>query len=182
MSRWPAAAFLDRDGTINVKAPEGDYIDSPLRVELMEGAADAIRRLNETGVPVLVVTNQRGIALGRMSEADLARVHERLADLLAEGDARVDGWYHCPHDKGVCECRKPGVAMLERAAAEHGIARLDRTVIAGDSEADVEAGRRVGATTVRIAGNGDPARVGTTAASAVVASLDEAVAWILRAS
>jgi D-glycero-D-manno-heptose 1,7-bisphosphate phosphatase len=142
-----AAAFLDRDGTINVKAPEGEYVERPAEVRLLPGAAEAISALNAAGIPVIVVTNQRGIALGRMTEDDLERVHERLASLLAEKGARVDGWYHCPHDKGACECRKPGTALLERAAREHGF-ELTRSVLIGDSESDVEAGRRVGAKTV----------------------------------
>ena len=147
MSGPPAAAFLDRDGTINVKAPEGDYIESPSRVELLPGSAEEIARLNAAGVPVLIVTNQRGIALGRMTEADLERVHARLASLLAERGARVDGWYHCPHDHGECDCRKPGTAMFERAAADHGI-DLTAALVVGDAESDVEAGRRVGARTI----------------------------------
>jgi D-glycero-D-manno-heptose 1,7-bisphosphate phosphatase len=172
VKNWPAAAFLDRDGTINVKAPEGEYIESEVDVCLLEGAAAAIRRLNEAGVPVVVVTNQRGIALGRMTEDDLARVHSRLAGLLAREGARVDGWYHCPHDRGSCDCRKPGTAMFELAAAEHGIADLGRTVVVGDSASDMEAGRRLGATTVSIKRGGEDA-------DAVVGSLYDAVNWIM---
>jgi D-glycero-D-manno-heptose 1,7-bisphosphate phosphatase len=146
-----SAAFLDRDGTINVKAPEGEYVESPSEVTLLPGAAAAIRALNEAGIPVIVVTNQRGIALGRMTEDDLAAVHRRLDELLAAEGARVDAYYHCPHDKGVCDCRKPGTAMLEQAAREHGI-DLARSVLIGDSESDVEAGRRAGAQTVLLDG------------------------------
>ena len=141
------AAFLDRDGTINVKAPEGEYVESPEEVRLLPGSAEAVRMLNDAGLPVYVVTNQRGIALGRMTEEDLAAVHRRLDDLLAAEGARVDAYYHCPHDKGACDCRKPGTALLERAAREHGV-DLARSVMIGDAESDVEAGRRVGALTV----------------------------------
>jgi D-glycero-D-manno-heptose 1,7-bisphosphate phosphatase len=169
---WPAAAFLDRDGTINAKAPEGEYIESEDDVRLLDGAAGAIGRLNEAGVPVLVVTNQRGIALGRMTEADLARVHARLAELLAREGARVDGWYHCPHDIASCACRKPGTAMFDHAAAEHGIADLAQTVVIGDSASDVEAGRRVGATTVLLGSSQEDA-------DATAASLRDAVTWIM---
>jgi D-glycero-D-manno-heptose 1,7-bisphosphate phosphatase len=145
-----SAAFLDRDGTINVKAPEGEYVTSPTQLRLLPGAASAIRRLNLEGVPVFVVTNQRGIALGRMTEDDLARVHHRLDGLLARSGARVDAYYHCPHERDVCDCRKPGTAMLERAAAEHGV-DLARSLLVGDSASDVEAGRKVGARTVLLA-------------------------------
>ena len=170
-----SAAFLDRDGTINVKAPEGEYITAPDAVRLLPGAASAIARLNAERVPVFVVSNQRGIALGRMTEADLEAVHARLAALLADEDARVDGWYHCPHERGTCECRKPGTAMLERAAREHGI-DLGRSAMIGDGESDVEAGRQVGARTVRLA----PANADGSAADAVLPSLDDAVRWLLR--
>lgn len=187
-----AAALLDRDGTINVKAPEGEYVERPEEVVLLPGAAEAVRRLNEAGVPVYVVTNQRGIALGRMTEADLAAVHRRLDELLAAGGARVDAYYHCPHDKGTCDCRKPGTAMLERAASEHGFA-LPESVMVGDAESDVEAGRRVGAATVLLtadpeagrsadpeAGRSADPEAGRSAAALEVRSLEEAVRWILR--
>jgi D-glycero-D-manno-heptose 1,7-bisphosphate phosphatase len=173
MRERPAAAFLDRDGTINVKAPEGDYITTPERLRLLPGAAPAIRRLNLEGVPVFVVTNQRGIALRRMSEDDLARVHLRLDALLAAAGARVDGYYHCPHDRGTCDCRKPGTGLLERAAAEHGV-DLARSVVVGDSPSDVEAGRRAGARTVLLARDPDAG-----GADAVVPSLPDAVRWML---
>ncbi|HEX8123138.1 MAG TPA: HAD family hydrolase [Solirubrobacteraceae bacterium] len=142
-----SAAFLDRDGTINVKAPEGQYVERPEQVVLLPGAAEGIAALNAAEVPVFVVTNQRGIALGRMTEEDLARVHERLSALLAEEGAHVDAFYWCPHGRGECDCRKPGAAMLEQAAREHGIDPASGVMI-GDSESDVEAGRRVGARTV----------------------------------
>ena len=159
-----SAVFLDRDGTINVKAPEGEYVESPGEVVLLPRAAEGIRDLNGLRIPVIVVTNQRGIALGRMTEDDLAAVHARLDELLAAEGARVDAYYHCPHDKGTCDCRKPGTAMLERAAAEHGISLPDSVMI-GDAESDVEAGRRVGARTVLL-GRDQP-----TLAEAVLAVL-----------
>jgi D-glycero-D-manno-heptose 1,7-bisphosphate phosphatase len=82
-----------------------------------------------------------------MTEEDLAAVHARLDQLLAAEGAHVDAYYHCPHDRDACDCRKPGTAMLERAASEHGL-ELARSVMIGDAESDVEAGRRVGARTV----------------------------------
>lgn len=142
-----SAAFLDRDGTINVKAPEGEYVERPDELRLLDGAAAAVARINAAGIPVFVVTNQRGIALGRMTEDDLAAVHARLDALLAREGARVDAYYHCPHEKGACDCRKPGTALFERAAREHGV-ELGRSFVVGDAESDVEAGRRVGARTV----------------------------------
>jgi D-glycero-D-manno-heptose 1,7-bisphosphate phosphatase len=142
------AVFLDRDGTINVKAPEGEYITRPEQLQLLAGAAEGIRMLNRAGVPVAVITNQRGIALGRMSETDLMTVHTRLRELLSEQDASIDAIFYCPHEKGVCACRKPGTLLLRRARGFLGLATLQHTVMIGDSCSDVEAGRRAGARTV----------------------------------
>lgn len=147
--RLPSAVFLDRDGTINRKADEGDYVKSPAELELLPGAAEAIRRLNLLGAPVVVVTNQRGIALRRMSDSDLQQVHERLRQLLAEGGACVDAIYHCPHDRDVCDCRKPGTALFVRAANELNI-DLDRSIVIGDTEADTGAAERLNVRSIRI--------------------------------
>lgn len=145
------AAFLDRDGTINVKAPEGDYVTSPARVALLPGAARAVRALNDAAVPTVVVTNQRGIALGHMSERDLSAVHERLAALLdEEAGAHLDKVLHCPHDEGVCDCRKPGIGLLRRAAADMPGLSLENSVMIGDSQSDIEAGRAAGMRTIRL--------------------------------
>src|SRR5947208_839632 len=100
----PTAVLLDRDGTINVKAPEGDYITRARDVELLPGAAAAVRALNGAAIPVAVVTNQRGIALGRMDEDDLTAVNDRLRELLRAEGAVLGPIYHCPHDVGVCRC------------------------------------------------------------------------------
>ena len=145
----PGVAFLDRDGTINRKAPEGDYVKRPDEVSLLPGAADAIRRLNDSGVTVLVVSNQRGIALGRMSERDLADVNAELADqLAAAAGARVDAFFHCPHDVGECDCRKPGTGMFRQALERFPRIDLGRSVVIGDSESDTEAGRALRMATI----------------------------------
>jgi D-glycero-D-manno-heptose 1,7-bisphosphate phosphatase len=138
--------FLDRDGTINVKAPEGDYVKSWDQFEFLPGAADAVRALRDAGRRVVIVTNQRGIALGRMTEEDLADIHVRMLEVTGP----VDAIYHCPHDDGECDCRKPLPGMLERAAAELPGVDLSRSVMIGDSESDMQAGRAVGARCIRI--------------------------------
>jgi D-glycero-D-manno-heptose 1,7-bisphosphate phosphatase len=161
------AVLLDRDGTINVKAPEGSYITGPEQLELLPGAGEAIRLLNCTGVPVVVVTNQRGVALGRMDESELRAVHARLRDLLRDHDARVDAIFYCPHDKGTCACRKPGTLMLRRADAYLGLTTLRHAVMIGDSSSDIEAGRRAGARTVLLA-DGAAAPAGTEVAASLL--------------
>jgi D-glycero-D-manno-heptose 1,7-bisphosphate phosphatase len=167
-------AFLDRDGTINEPAAEGDYVTAPEQVRLLPGAAEAVRILNELPARVVVVTNQRGIALGLMSEADLEAVNRRLEEELARGGAHLDAILHCPHEKGSCECRKPGTGMFERAVREVDGVAIEGGAMIGDSALDVEAGNRLGLTTVRL---------GTTAAGdpqpdGEAADLLEAVRWL----
>jgi D-glycero-D-manno-heptose 1,7-bisphosphate phosphatase len=141
------AAFLDRDGTINVKPPEGEYVESVAGFRYLPGAEDAVRRLADAGWRVIVVTNQRGIALGRMSHEAVDEIHDRLRALP------VDGIYVCPHEEGLCDCRKPGIGLLLQAAADFPDIDLAGSVMIGDSDRDMEAGRRAGCRTIRV---GDP--------------------------
>jgi len=143
--------FLDRDGVINVKLPEGRYVKTPGELVMLPGAVSAMSLLKRLGYLLVLVTNQRGIALGYMSEEDLGRVHERLREYLHEGGVALDGLYYCPHDDHEsCDCRKPQSGMLFRASDEMGIC-LVTSYMVGDSRKDVEAGRRAGTKTVRIA-------------------------------
>jgi D-glycero-D-manno-heptose 1,7-bisphosphate phosphatase len=146
------AAFVDRDGTINVKRPEGHYVTSADELELLPRAGEAIALLNESGFKVIVITNQRGIALGRMTEADLAAIHRRLLDELSVAGARVDAIYHCPHGAGECDCRKPEVGLVLRAAREHPDLLLEESIVIGDSPSDVEVGVRLGLRTILVGG------------------------------
>src|ERR1043165_567656 len=110
------AAFLDRDGTI---IRDTEYLRDPEQVELLPGAAQAIRRLNDAGWPVIVVTNQSGIARGLLTEQDYERVRMRLDKVLAAEGARINAPDHCPHHPemtGPCDCRKPGVKLYGDAA------------------------------------------------------------------
>jgi len=131
------AVFLDRDGTI---IRDTSYVREPDDVELLPGAAAAIRRLNERGLPVIVVTNQSGIARGLLTEQDYERVRRRLDMLLEAEGAHIDASYHCPHHpdfSGPCECRKPRLKLFKQAAAEHGL-DLGRSFYVGDRRRDVE--------------------------------------------
>jgi D-glycero-D-manno-heptose 1,7-bisphosphate phosphatase len=146
-------AFLDRDGTINVKAPEGDYIKTPDELDLLPGAAEAIRLLNEARIRTIVVTNQRGIARGLMSADDLAAIHALLRSRLAAADASLDAIYYCPHEEGECDCRKPRTGMF--VAARRDFLQIDfaSSVVIGDSMRDVEAANAIGAKAVRVGGD-----------------------------
>ena len=99
--------FLDRDGIINRKLPEGEYASSWERFTLLPGVFEAIARLNRAGLRVVVVTNQRGIALGKYTVSDVESIHRKLQLTLAPSGAHIDGFYFCPHDKAECNCRKP---------------------------------------------------------------------------
>jgi D-glycero-D-manno-heptose 1,7-bisphosphate phosphatase len=167
-------AFLDRDGTINHKPAVGSYVLTPHQLRLLPGAGSAIRRLNQAGWRVVVVTNQRGIARALISEDDLRRVHEHLLELLGDCGATVDGIYHCPHAIGVCDCRKPGTGLLEKARNDDPEIVFERAVMIGDSQIDVDAGRAAGIKTVAIGS--------ASGASHQVADLRGAVDWALSAA
>ncbi len=139
--------LLDRDGTVNVKAPDPEYVTSPAGLFLIPGAATAIAALNQAAIRVILVTNQRWLSDPARNPAEYAQVHARLEELLAAEGAHLDAAYCCPHDRGCCECRKPGVGLLTRAAGEHGFG-LDAAVMIGDSETDVSAGRAAGTVTI----------------------------------
>jgi len=183
-----SAVFLDRDGTINV---ERDYLSDPEQLELIPGAGPAIHALNDAGLPVIVVTNQSGIARGMLDTARLDRITARLDELLAAEGASVLATYHCPHhpeyaERLDCECRKPRPGMLLRAAREHGL-DLERSWIVGDSLRDLSAGEAVGARGILVeTGKGAvqsaAARKGGDAPACVVADLAAAVQRILADS
>lgn len=144
------AIFLDRDGTINKYVGFLRNIDD---FELIEGAAEAIKKINESGYLAIVVTNQPVIARGEVSWDELNEIHRKMATLLGQYGAYIDGIYICPHhpDKGfegerpeykiVCDCRKPKPGLLLKAAEEFNI-DLSQSYMIGDDDRDVEAGNK----------------------------------------
>jgi D-glycero-D-manno-heptose 1,7-bisphosphate phosphatase len=146
-----SGVFLDRDGTINVKPAEGDYIRSPEELQLLPGAGAAIRLFNDLNLLVVVVTNQRAVALGIMTMDDLAAVTNRLNSMLAAHAAHIDASYACIHDEGRCDCRKPAPGLILRALVELPPIDLASSMMIGDTESDVFAGRAAGLRTLRLA-------------------------------
>lgn len=145
-----SAVFLDRDGVINRKAIEGEYITSWQEMELLPGVAESIASLNRAGFCVIVVTNQRCVARGLISEADLQAMHQQMRDVLARDGAGIDAIYYCPHDlEPQCECRKPAPGLLLEAAKSHGVDLASSWMI-GDSDSDIEAGKSAGCRTIRL--------------------------------
>ena len=136
------AAFLDRDGTI---CEEMGYVNHVDRLRIFPFAAAAIRQLNEAQVPVIVVTNQSGVARDIFPESLVHQVHQKMIAELSAGGARVDAIYFCPHKtEDACECRKPNPGLLERAAGEHAL-DLSSSWVVGDRYADLEMGHAAGA-------------------------------------
>lgn len=159
--------FLDRDGVLNRKAAEGNYVTSWEQLELLPGVEDAIARLNRAGRKVIVVTNQRGIALGRYSEADLHVLHDRLREHLAGHGAHLDGIYYCPHDYGQCNCRKPQPGLFEQAFRDFPDATAGNSVMVGDSLSDIEAASSLGIRSILVADFVEPPRSDTARAAAM---------------
>jgi histidinol-phosphate phosphatase family protein len=149
------AVFFDRDGTL---IEDEHYLSDPARVRLRAGAAAAVRRVNHAGMAAVIVTNQSGIARGLFTEADYARVRDRVVEALAQDGARIDATYHCPHhpDFGeACGCRKPGIALFQQAASEHAL-DLARSAFVGDRFRDVAPAARFGAFGVLVPSSDTP--------------------------
>lgn len=176
--------FLDRDGVINEKAPEGNYVRRVEDLKLLPGAAAAIARLNHAGLRVVVVTNQRGVALGLYSKEDVLQIHAALERMLAHEGARLDGFYFCPHEEGACDCRKPQPGLFEQARTDFPEIDPASSVMIGDSPSDVEFGRGLGMRTVLINGSSERERSGAELARKLANmqahSLAEAVEFLLK--
>ena len=170
------AAFLDRDGVINRKAREGEYVTRWEEMEILPGVAEAIALFNQSGLAVIVVSNQRCVAKGLITVSELGTLHQRMCDALAAAGSMIDAIYYCPHEaEPPCRCRKPQPGMLLDAARDHGI-DLSASWMVGDSKADVEAGRRAGCKTALIAGREESRNID---ADLVAGSLLEGVQQIL---
>jgi D-glycero-D-manno-heptose 1,7-bisphosphate phosphatase len=171
-------AFLDRDGVLNRKSPEGAYVTEWEHFQWLPGAEEAIARMNRAGMTVIVVSNQRGIALGLFTHDQLEHIHRNMRSHLAQHGARLDAIYYCPHDVGECQCRKPDVGLFEQAGTEFSWA-AHNSVLIGDSLSDMQAGQRLGMKTIFIHGELDRQKAGAVAAAesadAVVGSLLQAV-------
>lgn len=140
--KYSRAVFLDRDGVI---IEDKGFISDPEDVVLIDGAPEAIGRMTSMGLKVVVLTNQSGIGRGLFLEEDYSRVTERMALLLGEGGASLDGVYHCPHAPWEgCDCRKPKPGLAFRASRDLGI-DLPKSFVVGDKSSDMELARAIGA-------------------------------------
>ena len=186
MSR--AAVFLDRDGVV---IEEVSYLASMNHLALFPWTADSIRALNRAGLPVVVVTNQSGIARGLFDESFVDEVHREISARLALGGARIDAYYYCPHhpDGSVaeyaraCDCRKPRPGLIDRAVRDLSLDAA-RSFVVGDKWSDVELAHAAGARGVLVrTGHGadeQARRRDGRGADAVVDNLAGAASWILQ--
>ena len=181
------AVFLDRDGTI---IEEVGYLDRVDRVQLFPWSVAAIGALNAADIPIVLITNQSGVARGFFTESVVDDVHRHIGRLLAAGGAHLDAYYYCPHHRDgkiaeyaiACECRKPGRGLVDRAARELGV-DIAQSFTVGDRWLDVALARNIG-------GKGILVRTGYGAdeenrppdglsADAIVNNLVEAASWVL---
>ena len=141
------AVFIDRDDTIAKDVP---YCPSPDKLVLFEGVGGSIRRLNDAGFLVIVVTNQSGVGRGYFTESRLSEIHDKMRSDLAEDGAKLDAIYFCPHlpEEG-CECRKPNIGMVLQAMMDFDI-DLSSSFVVGDSEREMELARRIGAKGIQV--------------------------------
>jgi D-glycero-D-manno-heptose 1,7-bisphosphate phosphatase len=184
------AVFLDRDGTVN---EEVGYLRDLSELRLIAGAGAAIRRLNEAGLKVVLVTNQSGVARGYFPESLVHEAHELLDRMLRKEGARIDAVYYCPHHPTAgnssytvaCDCRKPGTGLIDRAARDLGI-DVKGSFVVGDKWSDVELGQRAGARSILVKsgfapddpGNVRPAHVNDP--DFIAHTILEAAEWIIQ--
>jgi len=177
------AVFLDRDGTINEQM---GYINHLSRFVLLPQAIPAIRRLNQAGLKVVVVTNQSGAARGYFPVSLVAEVHAHMKNLLTAGGAHLDGIYTCLHgpDEG-CACRKPQPGLIRQAARELDL-DLARSYLVGDRLVDLETAAKAGVKGILVLtgyGRGEYeylAPASRVQPAYVAADLLDAAEWILK--
>jgi D-glycero-D-manno-heptose 1,7-bisphosphate phosphatase len=181
------AVFLDRDGTIN---EEMGYINHLDRFVLLPSAAAAIRRINESGLKAVVITNQSGAARGYFPAELIDQVHDKMRGLLQQEGVYLDGIYTCVHaspgegEGGGCDCRKPKIGLMKQAGQELNL-DLEKSYVVGDRFKDVEMARNAGAKAVLVLtgyGRGELGFLGPTRKvepDFVAEDLAEAVEWIL---
>lgn len=159
MHHLPTTVFLDRDGVINRKMPEGSYVERWDQFEFLPGAMEALELLAAAGIRTVVVTNQRGVAMGRMTMADVDEIHRRMQAELAARRARCAAVLVCPHEGGGCDCRKPRVGLFRQAQALMPEIDLATAVVIGDSASDLLAAAALGCPSYLVAEEADAASI-----------------------
>jgi D-glycero-D-manno-heptose 1,7-bisphosphate phosphatase len=169
------AVFLDRDGTLNVRPAEHSYIRDVRDFVWLPGAADAVARLAQAGYSIAVVSNQRGVARGIVTQRTIHQIERRIVRDLGARGGRIDAFRYCFHDlSDACECRKPKPRMLVDLASELEV-DLEQSWMIGDSDDDVLAGQAAGCRTVLVG-----SRPSTSTPDRVASNLDAASRLIVN--
>jgi D-glycero-D-manno-heptose 1,7-bisphosphate phosphatase len=164
------ALFLDRDGVMNV---EKEYLHTIEAFEFIDGLFDTLRKAQELGYLLIVITNQSGIGRGYYSEADFKRLNTWMCEQLGNEGISIAQVYYCPHTPDAkCNCRKPLPGMLQQASQAFGIDFAD-SVLIGDKESDITAGKTAGVGRCILARSGHKIDESRTQADAVIDSVKE---------
>ncbi|MEI7439809.1 MAG: HAD family hydrolase [Thermoleophilia bacterium] len=145
-----SAVFIDRDGVINRKMGEGEYVNALDEFEILPGSIDALVRLSKHGFSVIVVTNQQGVGRGLTSPQMLDRIHDELRAKVAAAGGEITAIMVCPHIEGTCDCRKPQVGLFVEAQRLYPEISFSDSFVIGDSASDMEAAARIGAQAIRV--------------------------------
>ncbi len=149
----PTTVFVDRDGVVNRKQPEGRYVNSLSEFDLLPGSLEALAGFARSGIKVVVVTNQQGVAKGVTDEKMLAQIHSHLNAEVEAAGGRISQIRVCNHLAGSCACRKPDIGLFEQARALDPEIDFSQSAVIGDSETDIEAAHRIGARAVLVTGH-----------------------------
>ncbi len=135
--------FLDRDGVVNKKAPEHEYIKRLGEFVFNEGIFELLRDYQKQGFEFVVITNQRGVARGHMTNEDVLGIHEYMRSVMKFRGIKLLDIFVCPHEQDACDCRKPKPGMLEQAVKKYCIDK-ENSVLISDSKCDIEMGKIFG--------------------------------------
>ncbi|MDZ4786100.1 MAG: HAD-IIIA family hydrolase [bacterium] len=141
------AVFVDRDGTIN---KEVDYLCDPEKFEILPGVVEGLKKFQDSGFKIIVITNQPGIGFGYYERGDLFKVNARFLEIAGKAEIKISKIYYCPHTKAdICDCRKPAIGMLLRAKEEMNV-DLSKSFVIGDTTSDILAGKNAGCKTILV--------------------------------
>lgn len=142
--------LLDRDGVINKRPPKADYVKKWSDFIFLPGSIKAIKLFKDKGYKIFIVSNQSGIARGKITKKDLNLIHQKMQKELKSNGAQIDDIYYCPHGwNDGCNCRKPKPGLLLKASREH-LFDLTKSIFIGDDKRDIEAGDKVGCKTILV--------------------------------
>ncbi len=177
----PKAVFLDRDGVIN--EDRDDYVKSLRELRVFPYVPEAVRKLNDAGFEVIVISNQQCVAKGLVSPEDLLAIQDEITRQVNEVGGRIAGFYYCTHmASDGCTCRKPEPGLILQAAREHGI-ELENSFMVGDNGKDIVAGSTAGCRTVAVLTGTltrESIHASPRAPDFVAEDLTDAVRWIIE--